>query len=250
MSEAKFVGYFRLVEACRQPGCPVCRRVIDDSRGYLAALLHEHVTDPQTRRALRASWGLCAWHAAMLPDVAPAALGAAIIYEDLLRLVLQRTEGLAYGDRRARRRAWLAALRQRPHPGASATRYRRRPACPACVNAAATERRCLDTLLQFIDDGDLQAAYARSEGLCVPHLFGALEVGRDRRALAALVGRTREAWQRLARTLASFLAKHDYRNRQPCTEAEAAASRRALALLAGATQALDTDGRARRRHPP
>src|SRR5215475_14837595 len=27
----KFIGYFRLAEACQRPGCPVCRCVNDDS---------------------------------------------------------------------------------------------------------------------------------------------------------------------------------------------------------------------------
>jgi hypothetical protein len=232
MSEEKFIGHFRLVEACATPGCPVCRCLIDDSRSYLTAVLYEQVTDPDTRRALRASWGFCSWHVGMLPEIAHAIFGAAIIYEDLVRLALERTAGLADGAREPGRRGWLSALRRGPRSRAAAL-YRARPACPACVSVAETERRYLDTLVRRVDDGDVQAAYARSDGLCVPHLFAAVEVGGERPEVATLVGRTHEKWRALGRTLGSFVAKHDYRNREPYTAAEAAASARAFDTLAG-----------------
>ncbi len=246
MSEEKFIGYLRLVEACRAPGCPVCRCVLDESRGYLAALLYEQVTDPDTRRALRASWGFCGWHAAMLPEIEQAMFGAAIIYEDLVRLALERTEALAGGTRARRRRGWLAVLVGRPRPGDVGTRYRARPACPACVSVGQTERRALDTLVKLVDDGDLQAAYARSDGLCVPHLFAAVEVGGARAEVTTLVDRTRERWRTLGRALGSFVAKHDYRNREPYTPAEAAASARAFDTLAGAGGVFGNDLRGAR----
>jgi hypothetical protein len=43
------------------------------------------------------------------------------------------------------------------------------------VTAAETEGRYLETLVRHIGDGDVLAAYARSDGLCVPHLFAAVE---------------------------------------------------------------------------
>jgi len=246
MSEEKFIGYLRLVEACRTPGCPVCRCVLDESRGYLAALLYEQVTDAGTRRAVRASWGFCGWHAGMLPEIEQSIFGAAIIYEDLVRLALERTGALAGGARPPRRRGWLAVLSGRPRPSEEVARYRTRPACPACVSVGQTERRALDTLVRLVDDGDLQAAYARSDGLCVPHLFAAVEVGGARAQVTTLVDRTREKWQTLGRTLASFVAKHDYRNREPYTPAEAAASSRAFDTLTGAGGVFGNDLRGTR----
>ena len=60
----------------------------------------------------------------------------------------------------------------------------------------------------------------------------AVERGGD--SADTLVTRTRQAWARIGRDLAAFVGKHDYRNRQPFTEAEAAACARALEMLAGA----------------
>jgi hypothetical protein len=246
MSEEKSVGYVRLVEACDGPGCPVCRCVIEESRGHIRALLYEHVTDPDTRRALRASWGFCNWHTWMLLDVEHAIFGAAIIYEDLLRIALEQTERLDDGAEGARR-GWLGIGWRRPRPVAFAERYRQRSACPVCVTAAGTEHRCLQALTTLVDDGDLQAAYARSDGLCLPHVVAALEVSGNRAEVRTLVARTRERWRRLRHEVASFVAKHDYRNRERFTEAEAASSARAFELLAGARSVFGNDAR---RAPP
>lgn len=108
MGEEKFIGYFRVVEACLEPGCPVCRCVTAESRSYLDALLYEQVTDADTRRAIRASWGFCNWHTWMLVEIEHSLFGAAIIYEDLVTLALRRTERLSH--RAARDLAYLGSL--------------------------------------------------------------------------------------------------------------------------------------------
>lgn len=225
MSE-KFIGYFRLIDACEEPGCPVCRCLIAESRHYLEALLHEQVTDPDTRGAVRRSWGFCNWHTWMLPDIGGSAFGAAIIYEDLVTRALRRT----HVRRRARLRGWLAAFR-RPRP-ALLELWARRAECPACADARTTEARYLDAMVRFAGDETLRAAYTHCDGLCLPHLVLAVERGGER--AEPLVARTREAWAGIGGDLAGFVGKHDHRNREPYTEAEAAACARAFQLLAGA----------------
>jgi hypothetical protein len=239
MSEEKFVGYFRLLEACAEPGCPVCWLVIGESRSHLRALLAEQVTDPESRQALRRSWGFCNWHTWMLLEMEQTRFGSAILYEDLLRLALQRVEPSDTQVRPSRRRRLgLGSLLRRATAG---ERHRGRTACPICGTTSEAERRYLDTLTAHIEDGDVLAAYARSDGLCVPHLFTALEVGRHRPRLRDLVARTREKWARLRGELQSFVAKHDYRNQAPYTESEATATARASALLAGARGVFGND---------
>ena len=225
----KFIGYFRLIDACAQPGCPVCRCLAAESRRYLDALLHERVTDLDTRRAVRRSWGFCNWHTSMLADTAGSAFGAAIIYEDLVTRLLRRTEGPRRGSGSGR---WRIALRRRRWRAALVDLWKRRTTCPACADAAASERRYLETLSTFIDDDVLRAAYARSDGLCVSHLVRAIERGNE--SADTLVAHTREAWARIGRDLAAFVSKHDHRNRAPYTEGEAAACARAFEMLAGA----------------
>jgi hypothetical protein len=89
-------------------------------------------------------------------------------------------------------------------------------------------------MARLADDGDLQAAYADSDGLCVPHLLGAVDQEGDGPRARALVARTRGKWQSVSQDLASFVDKHDYRNRVPYTAAEIASYTRAFELLAGA----------------
>jgi hypothetical protein len=170
----------------------------------------------------------------MLPGIESSAFGAAIVCEDLVTLSLGRAQRLRRGSRLGTVRGWLAALVGRRRRPALVERWERRTPCPACADAATAETRYLDTMLTFVDDDALRTAYARSDGLCVPHLVRAVEQGRDERRVDTLVARTRETWARLGRDLAGFVSKHDYRSREPYTPDEAAACARAFEMLAGA----------------
>lgn len=227
-------AHVQLVEAFAQPGCPVCRCLVAESRRYLHALLYEGVTDPQTRRAIRASWGFCNWHTWMLLEVDDARFGAAILYEDLVRQARRRTErlGRRAGQRRGAR--WAHALLPRRGRRTLAEAYRRRRPCPACAHARDTELRYLRTLVRAIDDAEVQAAYAGSDGACLPHVVRAIQAEPRTAAVEGFVARTRESWAGIGRDIAAFVAKHDHRNRQPYTAAEASSYTRAFEMLAGA----------------
>jgi hypothetical protein len=41
MTEEKSAGYVRLVESFDEPGCPICRCVVRESRSHLDAILYE-----------------------------------------------------------------------------------------------------------------------------------------------------------------------------------------------------------------
>ena len=242
-SDRKFIGFFRLVDACQKPGCPVCRCLESDARQYLDALLYEQVNDPDTRSRLYASWGFCSWHTWMLRETPVPAFGSSIISDDLLRLASRRLE-------RALRRpapesrgplAWLRRLLARRRPPALVELYRRRAACPGCLETADSERRYLQAALQFVDDPQFDEAYERSQGLCVPHAVRALELGAGDPRCHRLLARTRSKWAELRRDLAGFIDKHDYRNTRPFTEAEATAYVRAFETLVGAPGLFGND---------
>jgi hypothetical protein len=239
MSE-KFIGYFRLVEACGKAGCPVCRSVRDESRQHLDALLYEQVTDSDTRRGLRASWGFCNWHTWMLLEIENSLFGSAIIYEDLVRLFVERVSRLAQRRRPGGLRAWIAGIGWR-RPSTLVEVYRRRRMCPICARAAETEDRYLLDAVRFIGDPELQLAYARSDGLCAPHMIRALEVATPGAEVRELLERTLAKWSKLREDIGSFVGKHDYRNRDPFTEAETASYMRAFEMLAGAKNVFGND---------
>ncbi len=237
-----FVGCHQLVDACRLPGCPVCRCLRDAARRHLGALLAEHVTDPETRGRLGAAWGFCATHAAALPDVGDAALGAAIVYEALVgrarEWLADATTALpdAGGGRGWRALLGRAGAKRvvptRPRPGR----------CPTCVELIRAERGYLDTLETGIGEPPLDLAYESSDGLCLPHLELALRrpsVGRGGgRRLAA---RTLPKLDRLREELRGFIDKHDHRTRAAFTEGEAHAWTAALGLVAGRAELFGND---------
>jgi Family of unknown function (DUF6062) len=244
----KYIGYFRLVEACDGPGCPVCAYLEQDSRRQLAILFDEHVTDVATRRRLRASWGICNWHTWMVRDTRPTATGVAIVYEDLLRICRERLDMLADPRWRpvAGLRHWLRGLVNRtsrravPDP---VIEYRERPRCALCAQLRLTEAHCLDAVLRFAHDPDFERAYQRSAGLCVPHLLGAVERGSGTPASATIVERTLGKWQAVRDDLGRFVAKHEYRNADAIRPEEARSYERVLEILAGRRGLFGSDMR-------
>jgi len=208
-------------------------------------LLYEQVTDPDTRRRLRASWGLCNWHTWMLLEIQGSRAGTAILYEDLLRRLIDHV-GRAMPTRTAKRLAvWFTDTRARATRRLT-TLYRRRSPCPVCEHAGEAEQRYLKTMLTSVDDPEFRLAYARSDGLCAPHAMRAVELMWGRPELRPLLHLTLVKWSRIRQDLASFIAKHDHRNTRPFTEAEAASCRRALELLSGAPGLFGNDLRHRR----
>jgi hypothetical protein len=237
----KHIGYFRLVEACDGPGCPVCGYLEDDSRRQLTTLFQEHVTDVATRRQLRESWGLCNWHTWMVLDTRPTASSVAIVYADLLRVCRQRVEA-----RDTRRSGLLARLRSRLRGAAMndpASDYRGRPRCPLCTQLRATEAHCLDAVLHHADDPTFESAYQRSAGLCIPHLLGVVERGSGTSSVEAIVQRTLSKWQALRGDLERFVAKHEYRSTEPISREETRAYELALEVLAGRRTLFGSDMR-------
>jgi hypothetical protein len=235
----KFVGYFRLLEACGKAGCPICRCVAQDSRHHLEGILYELVTDPETRRRIRGAQGFCNWHTWMLLEIQGSRSGAAIIYEDLLGRLIERVGREAEAP--ARRRSWLTASRR----WVKRERARFREICPACEDAVGAEHRYLEAMLAGEDDAELQLAYARSDGLCGPHLLRGIELAVRPPQSAWLVGRTIAKWAQLRDDLAGFANKHDHRNREPFTAPEVAACERAFEVISGAPGLFGND-----LHPP
>jgi hypothetical protein len=231
----KFIGFFRLLDACDKPGCPVCRCLQFDAEQYLEALLYEQVNDPDTQRRLYAPWGFCNWHAWMLRETPDPTFGSSIIYADLLRLAIDRLErrSLRRVIRPQGRFAWLRRLLARRRSPAPVELYGRRASCPACQVVAESETRYLQAAMQFVDDPQLDYARARSQGLCVPHVIRALELGAGSPRADRLIAQTLPKWAELRRDLLGFVTKHDYRNTKPFTEAEGTAYLRAFETLAG-----------------
>jgi hypothetical protein len=245
MIEERFVGYFRLVDACALEGCPICRSLEDDGRRHLDAIVYEQVTDPDTRRRLRESWGFCNAHAWRLLEIPSAASGSAILYGDVLGRVVRRVRRLR--ERGIRSRTWLMSAIARLFPAgrraALVRLYRGRQACPVCAWSAQAEASYIGTILRFIDDPPFARAYAASEGLCLPHLMDAIERGAGTADLARLIEHTIPKWDALQKDLDRFVGKHDYRNTQSFSDDETSACRRAAGAMTGRRGSYGRDRR-------
>lgn len=237
----KFIAYFQLVEASHKAGCPVCRCLREQTLRSLDALLYEQVTDPATRGVLGESWGFCAWHAWMAREVQNSASGMAVIYEDLLNQVRERLDAsrhqliggpLVRGWRRLFRRATPVGLVQ-----ARASRRR----CALCADVRRAEESYLHTLVEYTEDQEFERTYARSSGICLPHLTLALAAFPGHRGAAPLLARTLAKLERLAKDLRSFIDKHDYRRRSPFTDDEASSWTRAIEFMAGRPELFGND---------
>ena len=90
---SKHIAYFQLLDAFKQPGCPVCTRLEQGATRSLDSLMYEQVNDPITRQRLVESHGFCNWHAWILPGIHNSALGVALIYRHLLQETLDRLQG-------------------------------------------------------------------------------------------------------------------------------------------------------------
>ena len=223
----------RLIDACRQSGCPVCRCIEEDGRRHVDALLHELVTDHKTRTSLRASWGFCAVHGAMTLATPGARTGVAILHADVIRTVAERIRRAQRAAVRPGRGDWRRRMATALFSGG---RNRRdagrgtRATCLVCESTAHAEERYFRTLDLVGGDDTVTRAYDASDGLCLPHLHRAMGRGRT---TTALVERTLCKWDELATLLDDFVRKHEYRSTDAFTESEARACERAVETLSG-----------------
>jgi Family of unknown function (DUF6062) len=186
-----------------------------------------------SRARLTGAWGFCAVHATALREMPEAALGTAIVYQDLVERAGRWLDGVMREvTKPARRRGWRALVGA-SREGRTESRSRR-ARCPVCVELVAAEACYLDELLGGLASPELGRAYRASDGLCLPHVDLALARGGPGTGTAQLVALTREKLRTLAEDLKQFVDKHDHRIARPrFTDREAGASRQALALLAG-----------------
>src|SRR5579884_1845344 len=79
-------------------GCARCELELTTVRRHLDGLSYENVNDAEVRAGLRASRGFCAHHAWQFLEVTRDSLGAALIYRDILGVVLSELQALASSD--------------------------------------------------------------------------------------------------------------------------------------------------------
>lgn len=209
----KFVMYYELLEAFKQPGCPVCARLEEGSRRAMDEILYEQVTDPVTLARAVESRGFCNWHTWMLPRIQNSPLGVALIYQHLLTNALGHLKAVRphRTPRGSWRHLWERSTRKGLELSSLVHWWTTRKGCSLCVRTHQSEREHLKAILAFLGEADFAEGFAHSAGLCLPHLCHAAAISPDHANLPALLSAHEARWLELAAELGEFIRKNDYR---------------------------------------
>jgi hypothetical protein len=214
-------GDSRFLEACAQPGCPVCRLSLDVVRRYLDSILNEFVNDLGSRSRIREARGYCNEHAWFISEGLGNALGVAIIQNDIVHTVLGILEK-GFRGRKARQGA--RDLLERLKATAE---------CTACDHRRRAEDMALKRLVGRLRESEVMDALVRSSGLCLPHFSRALEWVEDVEGLRQLVSAQRQTLGELREDLVQFIRKNEHRFRGEGFGKEANSSARATGIVSG-----------------
>jgi hypothetical protein len=228
---------FNILDACREPGCPICRLEAQSVERYLENQFYENVNSPKWRDGLRASLGFCHEHAWLgvnkrLGD----ALGYSIIYHDLVNSILKQINDENSSSHGSRRR--MPFLKQLPESAREKvekildvlTPHKR---CPVCEKRDETTRMLIRVWVEEIKSPELLEALHTSEGLCLPHLRMALEHIHDASDCEQLIALQREKLEGLRSELSEFIRKNDYQSIQEGFGKEGDAWLRAIGMVVG-----------------
>ena len=227
---------YDLLQACRKPGCPICRVEQGAVERYIGNLFYESVNDIQLRERLRASLGFCREHARLAMDKKLGnALGFAIIYQDVINNTLKQLKSDAEPPRTRR---WSTLIQRVPaQVGEMVQRvlYALTPQkhCVACQQRDRTLHLIISSLMESLQEPEMREALQKSDGLCIPHLKKAFEAVTDSDVCDVLLTIHREKLESLRGELAEFIRKNDYRFKEEGIGAEGDSWRRAIGRMTG-----------------
>lgn len=228
---------YNLSEACRAPGCPVCRLEERATERYLDNNFYENVNSPAWRDSLRASLGFCHEHAWLAVNKRLGdALGFSIVYRDIVNAVLKQLSDHGDTIHASRRRG--SFLRQIPEKTRNMVQkmldaFTPRKHCPVCVHRDETTRRVLSVLVEELEKPQMMDALVASDGLCLPHLRHTLEHVKELSVCEQLLNIHREKLENLSAELGEFIRKNDYQALKEGFGREGDAWLRAISMITG-----------------
>jgi len=230
--------HYDLRDAFAGDGCPICALAQAAVDRYFATLNYEAAGDRGVRAHLRQTLGFCRPHAHQWLAAAHV-LATAVIYAEVLDETLINLR--ARSDRRSGPRL-PSILRSRGSGSdeAATTPPRALAPCPACVVHADSEKMLLGTLLSGFSDSAFRDAFARSPGLCLPHLRPALAQSPDDATFTTLRDIALAHEEALLAHLQEVIRKHDYRFTEELAGDERGAGPRAIRHLVGDTGIVPT----------
>lgn len=234
--------YFALIEQMPEAGCVVCRMVNDAAARYIDIFIYESITNVARREEIRMARGFCSYHTTLFTATPGRLLSLATLEQDVLNDVL-REIGYVMGNP-LKKPGLLGSLLATTARNISAAIRSRQP-CTMCDYERSMEGVMLGTLLQFIEDPDMMAAFEKSSGLCLPHYYMALRlknVTRLAEKIERIIPHQHAVMQKLKRDIDEYVRKRNpaYADEQ-MDDDEASSPVRAAKLISG--RIVHTDGR-------
>ena len=207
-----------LLDACAQPGCPICRVGAYSAKRYMKSMFNEYVNDITMRDNLLKSMGYCYEHTQLLLTIRIAdALGASIIYENIVKKILRELpEQIKSTDFEK-----------------ATTRIK---ACPACEQRDDVFARSSHELGKSLGDEKMRSALEKSDGLCFPHLSQVLENVQNATNETFLLLLTKSKLEARQAEMAEVIRKSDHQFKdEKITQEEAIAWKKVISTISGAS---------------
>ncbi|GAK54078.1 hypothetical protein U14_05355 [Candidatus Moduliflexus flocculans] len=228
------LGDVAVLEACAQPGCPICRLKNESERKYLVLVLHDYVDAPDLREEFCQAWGYCHAHAWGLSTLERGnLLTVAIMYQDVLeretKPVLERQNAAALTGGGLRR---LFGKKEQDAPAGFIPPH---TPCPACRLGELVETNAINILLSGLakQEARMRQTLRASDGLCLAHLQKALLLGKDAAVREYLLSQAKAQLAEILAELKEFARKHDYRFQHEEIGEERRCWQRAITLITG-----------------
>lgn len=203
--------------------CPICAAQTQAIFDFFAHWQYRLSSESAAQRAFAAARGLCPVHTWQFQDMASPrgmSAGYAPVIEATI-VELQRTLNQPSENAPAHLGTLL--------PGIAT--------CPACKVLLVAEADHIARLLAQLTTRVARDSYARSAGLCLPHLQATLASGPDNAVAAFLIQEQIRHLEEIAEDMRSFTLKRDAIRRGLVNDEEEHAWRRALVQLVGERRA-------------
>jgi hypothetical protein len=215
-----------VADAVAAPGCPVCTLRRRAEATEIRSLLWENVNDVRIRAELDRAGGYCPRHtravrAASREQSGPP-IGAAILYQAILRQRLSALEAAGSSSGRRGRRGSRAADLDPPR-------------CPVCRTIDGAAARAIDALIARLGDERWVVALGHAE-FCLDHLtatWGAAEAARADEGWRLVAQAQIERIESIRARLEAYAHHNSADRRHLLTIHERAAVEQAERLLAG-----------------
>jgi len=235
-------SYHDLIQAFREPGCPICNLLLRDADRFLDSLLYQLALDDDTQRAFRARRGLCSEHSWLAVNYMGRALSIATLYAAVLEEVLQITDETPV-EEPGRRRSIGPWARYDDKSSLLAERLDPAGPCVVCDLLTQTEQRYMATLREYVATPHVQEAYRLSDGLCLPHFRQALRAMPSPCDRALLTSFQKAIWRQLRTDVEEYIAKNNYLRIRETMGHEGDSWRRAVIRMGGEKGVFGPDPR-------